>query len=131
VQAPSFFVPTVSDKQEEAYAGFANWCQRAVPDSVDRVYSITFTHDGDEWTATVGEALRGIRRRYSRKRGTRVEHVAPLSDPAVVLAIFAGYPYLVVTNHRVPVDVRSAWENPFMAGEPDSVTYFSPHAPEP
>ncbi len=43
----------------------------------------------------------------------------------MVLAIFPGTPFKVVTNHRIPGNVRSAWENPFMAGEPKSVAYFS------
>lgn len=47
-----------------------------------------------------------------------------LSDSAQVLAIFPGNPYLVVTNYRITDGVRSAWENPFMAGRPTSVTFF-------
>ncbi len=126
MEAPPFFVPSAKpDRQEEAYAGFAKWCGRAVPQRTDRVYSITFAHDGEEWTATVGQALHGVRRRYSRKGGSRTERVIGLRDPATVLAIFPGYPYLVVTNHGLAPNVGSAWVNPFMAGQPSSVTHFS------
>ena len=130
-EAPQFFVPTVipevtPDNQESVYAELARWCGRAVPSPERRVYSITFVHDGERWTATVGESLRGKRTRTTRSRGTRVEREQSVSDPAVVLAIFAGIPYMVVTNHRIGGRrVGSAWENPFLAGEPESVTYFS------
>jgi hypothetical protein len=129
-EAPRFFVPTVipavkADNQESAYAELAKWCRRPVADPEKRVYSITFVHDGERWTATVGESLRGRRIRRTRSRGTRVEREESVSDPAVVLAIFAGVPYMVVTNHRLAEHrVGSAWENPFLAGEPESVTYF-------
>ncbi len=130
MDVPSFFVPTIKPEyQEEAYSRFAKWCGAVVPELADRIYSISFTHDGQGWTATVGQTLRGMRRRHVRRRGKEVERATPLHDPAMVLAIFAGYPYMVVTNHRLPASVRSSWENPFMAGQPDSVTYFSPSAP--
>ena len=91
-----------------------------------RVYSITFVHNGERWTATVGESLRGKGFRTSRSRGMRIEREYPVSDPAIVMAIFPGIPYMVVTNHRMRGQrVGSAWENPFFAGEPESVTYFS------
>jgi hypothetical protein len=127
-EAPQFFVPAPAkpDKQESAYAEFAKWCGRAVPGPESRIYSITFVHDGEEWTATVSESLRGKRIRSTRSRGVKVEREQPVSDPAVVLAIFEGLPYMVVTNHRLGGrNVGSAWENPFLAGQPKSVTYFS------
>jgi hypothetical protein len=126
-EAPQFFVPAAKpDDQESVYAEFAKWCRRAVPGPERRIYSITFVHDGEEWTATVGESLRGKRLRSTRSRGVKVEHEQPVSDPAVVLAIFEGLPYMVVTNHRLGGrNVGSAWENPFLAGQPKSVTYFS------
>jgi hypothetical protein len=83
-------------------------------------------HDGEEWTATVGERLRGSKLRKTRRRGIgSIERTVPLSDPAVVFAIFPGYPYMVVTNHGIGQSVGSAWANPFMAGEPRRITLFS------
>jgi hypothetical protein len=74
----------------------------------------------------VGEPLHGTKRVVSRSRGKKVEHLKEVRDPAIVLAIFPGdVVYDVVTNHRLEGDVRSAWENPFMAGRPTSVTFFS------
>ena len=125
IEIPKFFVPTATpDNQEAKYASLAELCGVPVPRPGERIYSITFVHDSDEWTATVGESLRGIRRRFSRSRGKRVERTLQLSDPAIVWAIFPGIPFMVVTNHRIEANVGSAWENPFYAGKPTSITYF-------
>jgi hypothetical protein len=93
----------------------------------ERVYSITFDHNGEEWTATVGKILKGLSRKTIRVKGEyqtreRVEH---LSDPALVLAIFPGVPYVVITNHKLAsLSVGSEWENPFFA-RPRVVARFS------
>ena len=100
---------------------------RSVPDVTKRIYSIRYTHDGAEWTATVGEELRGTRTRKRPRKEQVVEVTEQLSDPATVLAIFAGSPYMVTTNARL-AGARSAWENPFMTGQPNSITYFDPPA---
>lgn len=132
VEIPKFFLPNVPPAdEEEAFARLATWCSRPVPERERRIYSITYTHDGEEWTATVGQTLRGIRRwRPSRKRSRSPFAPEPppehLSDPATVLAIFAGAPYFVVTNKRLEEGVYSAWENPFMTGQPSSITLFAP-----
>lgn len=124
-QGATFFVPAAtSENQESVYASFAEWCNCPIPKQEQRVYSITYTHDSEEWTATVGEHLHGIRRRTSRSRGKRIERTIQLSDPALVLAIFPGAVFIVVINHRIVGDVGSAWENPFFAGKPRSVIYF-------
>jgi hypothetical protein len=127
-----FFVPHAnSDEAESVYEGFARWCGVDVPSANRRIASITFTHDGAQWTATVGEQLRGsITRRRRRKAGT-VDVTTPLSDPAAVLAIFAGNPYFVVTDGRPLGGVVSGWVNPLMAGRPTAVTYFeAPGVPD-
>lgn len=126
-QAPSFFVPGLpAEVQEEVYADFARRCQRPVPDPGERVYSITYVHDREEWTATVGERLHGIRRQSTGSRRRRspisIEQVQGLNDPATVLAIFQGNPFVVFTNAG---GVRSAWENPFFVGSPRFTTFFS------
>jgi hypothetical protein len=124
--APKLFVPAATaENVEKVYAGVAEWCRRPVPSLPDRIYSITYTHDGEEWTATVGEPLKGVRHRTTRSRGKRIEHTSQLSDPAIVLAIFPGNPFMVVTNHRIAANVGSAWENPFLAGMPTRVILFA------
>lgn len=121
---PSFFVPDVAaDKQEEAYAFFAEQCHRAVPPLADRIYSITYTHNGEVWTATVGETLRGSVTRVKTVRRQRTERTIPLSNPSVVMAIFPGVPFHVWHNGASRV-----WANPFLTGEPLSITRFAEQA---
>ncbi|MFP5325996.1 MAG: hypothetical protein ACLGHT_00770 [Acidimicrobiia bacterium] len=122
-----FFVPHAgSEEVESVYEGFARWCGVDVPPTDRRVASIAFTHDGAQWTATVGDHLRGSMTRRRRRKAGTVDVTTPLSDPAAVLAIFAGDPYLVVTNARPLTDLVSGWVNPFMAGRPTSARYFEP-----
>lgn len=114
--------PAKSDKQEEAYAEFARMAGRAIPER--RIYSITFVHDGEEWMATVGEQLRGIKHRMTRSKRQRLERTTPVSDSAVVLALFPGDPYIVVTDKGIS-QKYSKWENPFMVGSPVAVKSFA------
>jgi hypothetical protein len=126
-EGPAFFVPAATpEEQESIYETFAGWCRKAVPPMTERIYSITYRHNGEEWTATVGEALRGTKTQIRRVSGRKSEVSIPTSDPAIVLAIFAGLPFFVVTNHRINGrSVGSAWENPFMAGQPESIIRFA------
>ena len=125
-EVPRFFVPaTTPDDQESVYSSFAAWCQCTVPTLDNRIYSITYLLKGTTWTATVGEALRGMRYVTTRVHGKKSEQVQYVSDPATVLAIFEGVPFRVVTNHGMPRDVGSVWANPFLAGQPKSITYFA------
>ena len=95
-----------------------------VPPLEERVYSITFSHSGEDWIATVGEQLRGIGYRSSRSRQKSTERTIALRDSAVVLAIFPGTPFTVFTN-KEKGSVGSAWHNPFRVEKPASVTRFS------
>ena len=112
------------ENEDKVYADLAKWRRAGVPEPSARVYSITYLHDGDEWTATVGEQLRGIRMKTSRLRGTNVERSIRIANPAIVLAIFQGVPYTVVTNHRIAGHVCSRWEHPFMPGQPTCALKF-------
>ncbi|HEY1077085.1 MAG TPA: hypothetical protein VGE51_10395 [Fontimonas sp.] len=125
-EAPRFFLPASSTETAEAdFATLAAFAKRAVPTLSQRVYSITYLHNGVEWTATVGEALQGIRSAMTRGGNSEFSGGTTVSDPAVVLAIFPGDPYLVVTNHDFVGSTGSRWENPFMAGRPLSVRRFA------
>jgi hypothetical protein len=124
-EMPVFFVPKAEPETWEArYAELAGWCNLTPPAPDKRVYSIQFRHDGDEWTATVGRSLSGTRRQC---KGRQTEETG-LADPAVVLAIFPGRIWMVVTDHRIAGGSFSKWQNPFMAGKPESVSYFAPPA---
>jgi hypothetical protein len=107
---------------EDAFSRLAALCQRPVPPVNDRVRRIRFVHDGEEWIASVGERLRGEKVRTKRDKRGRRETRSPISDPATVLAIFPGDPYLVVTDKGA--GSGSHWTNPFMAGIPASVQKF-------
>lgn len=127
MEPPAFFVPAATAENLEAvYADLAKFCGQPPQPSERRIYSITYVHNGETWTATVGKKLSGKGSRTKRIKGKNVEQSYGVSDPATVLAIFPGYPYMVVTNHRLAGNVGSAWENPFLAGQPKSVTYFEP-----
>lgn len=121
-----FFLPGApADKQEESYSSLAELAGRATPENDSRIYSITYQHDGGEWTATVGERLHGHTIADPRAPAKKRRAEKPLGDSAVVVAILPGVPYLVFTDSGHGAGSRSGWENPFMAGQPTSVTYFA------
>lgn len=123
--APAFFVPGVAeDKAEEVFGALAKFAGRPVPPPDERIYRIEWDHDGERWIAEVGKQMHGERVRSigRKKAGMKV------SDPATVQAIFASAPWLVVTDARPLGNVRSAWVNPLMAGQPARVEYFAPPA---
>lgn len=150
-QAPAFFLPPIAhynaSEQDAAYLLIAEKCGRPVP--AQRVYSITFRHDSDYWSATVGEKLTGSKTQQvgppdekdepvepdetdepdekdeTDEAGNSTEQTTQLSDKATVVAIFPGTPYLVVTDSGIISGGRTNWENPFYAPAPTSVTYFS------
>jgi hypothetical protein len=125
--APTFFVPGVApDKAEEVFEALAKFAGSNVPQLDERVYLIEFIHDGERWTAEVGQRLHGKRiPNVGRKRQRK--SAGYVSDPAKVLAIFASVPWLVVIDTPPLGTSRSAWHNPLMAGnDPTRVEYFSP-----
>lgn len=129
-EPPAFFVPACAEeKQEQVYAELAAWCKHPPAAPNERVYSILWIHDGDAWTATVGQRLSGERVRQRKRRGADVEVHQPLKDGATVWAIFAPAPYMVVTD-AAPFNrrVQTFWANPFMAGEPTHVRHFTQRA---
>ena len=120
---PAFFVPAATaETQESVFQDFAKWCGVSAPAVERRIYSIVFGHDGEVWTATVGESLRGEHTKTTKVRGKKVERTSQVGDPALVLAIFPGSPFMVVTNHNIAENVRSRWANPFLTGQPKSIT---------
>jgi hypothetical protein len=62
---PSFFVPEVPPDMTEDrwYATLAAFAQRSVQLLAQRIYSITYRHNGDEWTSTFCEESRATRTR--------------------------------------------------------------------
>src|ERR1700680_4723783 len=73
-EAPGFFVPGATpDDREFVFAGLAKFAAQPVPVIGERVYSITYDHDGKEWMAAVGETLRGLRHRRARSKTRTLE----------------------------------------------------------
>ena len=113
---PLFFLPYLPEELAEAsYAHMAEKCDKTAPGPQGRVYSISFVHETVVWIATVGKHLKGHRPRH-RGTGRLIE------DPAMVLAIFPGTPYTIVTDALHTTS--SHFPNIFPA-TPVEVEYFS------
>jgi len=120
MSVPAFFIPGVQpEDQEECFRFLAERIHCAPPPIGERIYSISFRHDAEDWIAIVGEQLRGTKAVSRRVKGKKIERVVPVSDGAMVIAIFPGVPYRVWLDGS-----RSAWENPFLVGNPTSVVRF-------
>lgn len=118
---PTFYVPRVEEaKHEECYQELA----RAIPVPAaplgQRIYSITFRHNGEVWTATVGKQLTGHAEKTVRVGGRKIERTIQLSNSSTVMAIYEGSPFYVWHDNT-----SKTWANPFMAGEPISITRFA------
>jgi hypothetical protein len=121
----AFFLPRASDDEQaerlyDALAEFAG-CEPAPPGQ--RVRWITFTQDGAEWVAAVGEELRGRRTTQQLRRGELIEHSEELTSASRVLAVYPGTPFTVVTDAQPITGTPSEWANPFTV-QPDRVTLF-------
>lgn len=97
-----FFVPRADPVDAERYLGeLASSVGRPVPSPDNRYQSVTFAHNGEQWTAEVGHELRGEHRVMRPRRQGSTEVVTRLHDPAMVLAIFPDARlWLVVTSAR-------------------------------
>jgi hypothetical protein len=113
---PLFFLPFLPPELAEAsYAYMADKCHKIAPGPGGRVYSISFVHQRVVWVATVGKRLKG------HMPGHRAT-ARLIEDPAMVLAIFPGTPYSIVTDALHTTG--SNFENIFF-GTPMEVEYFS------
>lgn len=117
-------MPRADPVDAERYLGeLASFVGRPAPSADNRYQSVTFAHNGEQWTAEVGHELRGEHRVARRRRQGQIEVVTRLQDPAMVLAIFPDSRlWLVVTSARPITSMKSAWENPFIIGEPSVIT---------
>ncbi|HEX8643339.1 MAG TPA: hypothetical protein VF702_05430 [Allosphingosinicella sp.] len=117
----TFFVPGVdAENQERVYEELAALANVATPVRKDRVYSITWRHDGVEWTATVGEQLRGSQT-ITKGRGRLQRMITiPRSSSDTVLAIFRGLPFVIVHDNQT-----RTWNLPIYAGNPSRIVPFS------
>jgi hypothetical protein len=120
-----FFLPRASDDEqaERLYDALAEFAGTEPAPPGRRVQSVSFTHEGAEWVAAVGEELTGRRRTQQLRRGELIERTEELSSSSRVLAIYPGTPFVVVTDAQPITGAASEWANPFTA-RPDRVTYF-------
>jgi hypothetical protein len=113
---PLFFLPFLPPGLAEAYyAHMAEKCDRIAPGPRGRVYSISFVNERVVWVATVGKHLKGHRSGHRTKESL-------IEDPALVLALFPGSPYTIVTDALHTAG--SNFPNIFL-GTPVEVEYFS------
>lgn len=110
---PEFFVPLVEpDNQEAAYQDMAKFAGAAPRAAGNRIYSMTWRHDGVVWTATVGETLTGVETVTIGRGRDRKYREVPRSTNDTVMAIFPGAPGLIVHD-----DKSKRWANPILTGE--------------
>jgi hypothetical protein len=109
-----FFVPETDDESdaERTYATLAELAGVPVPAMDQRVYMISWVDPerGEEMTAEVGRALRGITTELVKKRSPKERTTRQTYDE--VLAIFPSEPVKVVLRTWPVTSVPSAWENP-------------------
>ncbi len=78
METMEFFVPGASaDEAERVYTAMAELCGVPVPPPGERIQSITFRHDHEDWAATVGRRLRESRTDQRRRRGRMVDVPPP------------------------------------------------------
>lgn len=116
----AFFVPFVeAEKQEEAYQEMARFVGCAPLPFGERVYSMTWRHDGVVWKATVGETLSGLETvETGRGRNRRCQEVSRHTNDTVI-AIFPGRPGKVVHDNK-----SKYWDMPIFTGEPQHILRF-------
>ena len=94
--APTFFLPHLPvEFQEASFAHLAKRCGCEVPPIGGRVYSISFERGGIMWIATVGCNLKGNKPIRVKRNDTG--RWRDIEDPALVLAIFPGESYCLLT----------------------------------
>jgi hypothetical protein len=93
---------------------------RAVPPIGERVYSISFESDGTLWVAKVGERLKGRKAKLVKGKNVGWEEWW-FDDPAYVLAIFSGSPFIVV----VLPDPHSHFRDQAIGATPIGIELFA------
>lgn len=117
-----FFVPYYeADKYEEGCQQMAAVADAAPLPLDDRIYSMTWRHDGVVWTATVGQTLRGLELVTVGRGRARREREVARSTNDIVLAIFPGEPGRIVHDNKSRV-----WNLPIHTGQAIQTTKFQP-----
>jgi hypothetical protein len=104
---PVFFIPGYAqDEQEAIFAEWADSLKRPVPQLGERIYAVSFERKECLWRATVGERLKGRRKKWEGRKHVGWEDW--FDDPSFVVAIFPPQPFIVVAHPyqgtQFPVD---------------------------
>lgn len=117
----AFFVPFVgAENYEEAYQELAAAVGASLRPPENRIYSMTWRHDGVVWTATVGETLKGVATVTVGRGRDRREREVPRGSNDTVLAIFPGQPGLIAHDGK-----SGQWNFPILTGEALSIVRFA------
>ena len=100
----------------------AEWRAEPAAARNERVRSVTFKHDRETVTATVGHAISREREIPRRQQGRRYKQPITRSDPTIPIAIYrmTAEPakFVVVTDGGGP------WNNPFITTAVQSIELF-------
>lgn len=117
---PAFFLPNVErEKQEEAYREMGQRAGAGAFDVAEAVYSISWRHDGVDWTATVGETLCGVETVELGRGRNKTFRDVPRRTDDTVLAIYPGDPFVIAHDSK-----SRTWNWPIYAGRPSRVVRF-------
>lgn len=119
-----FFVGGVAETDAEAeYLRLAKTAGADAASSGRRVRQIFFRIGRESWVATVGQSPAGTRPVHRRQKGQLATTTEKLADESIVLAIFAGDPFLIVTTAAPAGAAESRWTGPVPA-KPSKIVYF-------
>ena len=117
----AFFVPFVeAENCEGAYQELAAAVGAVSRPPENRIYSMTWRHDGVVWTATVGETLKGVATVTTGRGRDRREREIPRRSNDTVLAIFPGQPGLIAHDGK-----SGHWNFPILTGDALSIVRFA------
>jgi hypothetical protein len=123
---PEFFMyGTKLHSDETLYAELAARCGHKIPNKQSRVYRIVFQEGQKIWTATVGEQIAATPPDKRKKRTSKKNRYFRLDDSGIVIAIFAGEPYVVYTDLGTPQQRASKQVNMIRVEDPIIIEYFA------
>ncbi|MET3768978.1 hypothetical protein ABIB15_001664 [Marisediminicola sp. UYEF4] len=123
------------DADEAAYRRLAELAGAAPAESGRRIRQVAFKVGRESWTAEVGRKMAGTRPEHRRRKGEFTTTTEKLSGPAVVLAIFDGTPFSIVTDAEPATSAPagsetsapepSSWPILVLVDKPSRVAYFA------
>ena len=117
-----FFIPFMQDEAaaERQWQSFIDDCR--APSSSERLYSVTYTHDGDKIVVTVGEAPKV----FKRKTGPRGGYIKNADYVRLGRTIGTTVCGIIHAGHLIYVyqlPANSYWANPILVGPPSVLNF--------